>query len=175
MTQQENEKAENISLPGGGGGAGGTGPGGGGTPGGPEPPGGSPFDFPGMGGAGQNPPDPTLDLLGQGGLGVVTSLSQPNPAMSMQSQRPPAPNSMNAMGVGPPQSGPMSQPNPAMTKPPTTKSHLAEILGSHEMHQLQTMSRTLDNCPPNSMSQSRPNNPGMTHMTHQMNDSSMTN
>ena len=165
MTQQENEKNDNISLSSVG--APGAGSNGGGGPTGSEPPGSSPFDFPGMGGANHNPPEPTLDLLGQGGMNVSTSMAS-NPGGPMHINGPPVPNSIQSMGVGPSPTGLMGQPNQGTNqmnqnsgaKPPTTKSHLAEILGSHEMHQLQTMSRTLDNCPPNSLPQSRPNNPG---------------
>ena len=97
------------------------------------------------------PPGPGID-------GMPDSLSGPGG----HGNPPPMPN----MGMQP---GGMQQPQQPQ------KSHLAEILGSHEMNQLKTMSRSSDygstggggvggggppNMPP-TQTMNRPNNPGM--------------
>ena len=117
----------------------------------------SPFDFPGA-------QDPALDLLGSGPGGTPTSeaaASAPPPPTS--SAPPTSMPPMGMMGMNP--MGQMGQmiPPPMTSQqnqnPPTTKSQLAEILGKAEMHQLTSMSRSLE--PNQNGPTSGPNGPPM--------------
>ena len=107
----------------------------------------TPFDFPGMGiGAS----DPAQDLLGTpgGGPGGTSNNPGENPVVSsaqggLMGGVPMNPMMMN---MGQPNLGQMIAPMSQAQGPhtPTAKSHLAEILGKAEMHQLTSMSRALD-------------------------------
>ena len=119
----------------------------------------SPFDFPGA-------QDPALDLLGSGPGGTPTSeaaaAAPPPPTSSAPptSMPPMGMMGMNPMGqMGQMIPPPMTSQQNSQQNPPTTKSQLAEILGKAEMHQLTSMSRSLE--PNQNGPTSGPNGPPM--------------
>ena len=103
-----------------------------------------------------------------------TSVSQPTSQPQMGPGVPPTASGPNIGSMPNPIPGmpPQIPQNPKTSQGPT-KSHLAEILGAHEMNQLQTMARPLDHQNPAAMPNptgqgggnpptqpNRPNNPG---------------
>ena len=137
----------------------------------------SPFDFPGMLGSSTGVDPPAPDLLGTpgggpggtpnqpsigqlptgGGNGGVPTSEPGNGQINMMNQI--MGNQMgqmtNQMGI------PISQATNLNNATPTTKSHLAEILGKAEMHQLTSMSRALEpNQTPNGPTGQQQQQPG---------------
>lgn len=127
------------------------------------------FDFPGMGpnpqGSGPTPPTQNsteMESLLKPNDGPPSG-THTNPTQPPGGTQPQNPQGQN-IGTMP---NPIQGMGPGQKMPPTsTKSHLAEILGVHEMNQLQTMSRPLDNQNPMPPTQNpnRPSNPEMMGM-----------
>jgi hypothetical protein len=120
----------------------------------------TPFDFPGMGIGASDPAQDLLGTPGGGPGGTQTGNNPGDPSVNPVATTTTTPNSMMGgpggpmnpmmMNMGQPNLGQMIPPMSQAGQPggpgqtPTTKSHLAEILGKAEMHQLTSMSRALD-------------------------------
>lgn len=162
-SEHNNNQEQRTSVLSGEPSVGGTIPGGtnNGTGGGTEQQNPGPFDFgmnPAPSTAQPNPPTQNNHEM-ESLLGKECPVSQPPQMGSVPQNLNSGPN-IGSMPNSIPGMSPQIPQNPTKTSQGPTKSHLAEILGAHEMNQLQTMARPLDHQNP-AMSQAQgglPNN-----------------